>query len=106
MEEMFIKFRKSSGNPKKDQDRLKVKGKYVSLRDRPEAALIINFKTPEEEMSKISAFFSDATELEPVYMDLDDTGDVGYYFRGMTTPKEENGIYTLTVTLQLRRGTD
>lgn len=104
MEELIIKFRKSSGNVKKGEDKLEVKGDYVSLQDRQESALIINFKAPEEEIMKISQFFSGPTDLEPVYMDLDDTGEVEYYFRGTTTPKEEGDNYTYSVTLQLRRG--
>jgi hypothetical protein len=106
MEEMFIKFRKSSGNKKKDDNEINVNGKYVSLRDRPESALIINFKAPEEEIMKIHDFFDGSTELEPVFMDLDNTGDVGYYYRGMTSPEEEDDKHRLSITLQLRRGTD
>jgi hypothetical protein len=53
---------------------------------------------------KISQFFSGPTDLEPIYMDLDDTGEVEYYFRGTTTPQEEGDIYKYSVTLQLRRG--
>jgi hypothetical protein len=105
MEELIIKFRKSSGNVKKGEDKLEVKGDYVSLQDRQESALVINFKAPEEEIMRISQFFSDPTDLEPIYMDLDDTGEVEYYFRGTTTPQEEGNIFTYRLTLQLRRGT-
>jgi hypothetical protein len=104
MEELIIKFRKSSGNVKTGEDKLEVKGDYVSLQDRQESAMIVKFKAPEEEIMKISQFFSGPTDLEPIYMDLDDTGEVEYYFRGTTTPQEEGDIYTYSVTLQLRRG--
>lgn len=104
MEKLIVKFRKSSGNVKKGEDKLEVKGNYVSLQDRQESALVINFKAPEEEIMKISQFFSGPTNLEPIYMDLDDTGEVEYYFRGTTTPQEEGDIYKYSVTLQLRRG--
>ncbi|MEN6329970.1 MAG: hypothetical protein ABFC91_06735 [Methanobacteriaceae archaeon] len=103
MEELIIKFRKSSGNVKTGEDKLEVKGDYVSLQNRREAALRINFKAPEEEIMKISQFFSGPTDLEPIYMDLDNTGEVEYYFRGTTTPQEEGDIYAYSVTLQLRR---
>jgi hypothetical protein len=104
MEELIIKFRKSSGNVKKGEDKLEVKGDYVSLQDRQEAALIINFQAPEDEIMRISQFFSGPTELEPIYMDLDDTGEVEYYFRGTSTPQEEGDIFEYSLTLQLRRG--
>jgi hypothetical protein len=104
MEELIIKFRKSSGNVKTGEDKLEVKGDYVSLQDRQESALVINFKAPEEEIMKISQFFSGPTDLEPIFMDLDDTGEVEYYFRGTTSPQKEGDIYMYSVTLQLRRG--
>jgi len=104
MAELIIKFRKSSGNVKKGEDKLEVKGDYVSLQDRQEAALIINFQAPEDEIMRISQFFSGPTELEPIYMDLDDTGEVEYYFRGTGTPQEEGDIFKYSLTLQLRRG--
>ena len=104
MEELIIKFRKSSGNVKKEEDKLEVKGDYVSLQDRQEAALIINFQAPEDEIMRISQFFSGPTELEPIYMDLDDTGEVEYYFRGTSTPQEEGDVFKYSLTLQLRRG--
>lgn len=103
MEELIIKFRKSSGNVKKGENKLDVKGDYVSLQDQKEAAMVINFKAPEEEIMRISQFFSGPTDLEPIYMDLDNTGEVEYYFRGTTTPQEEGDIYKYSVTLQLRR---
>ena len=103
MEEMIIKFRKSSGNVKKGEDKLEVTGNYVSLQDRQESAMVINFRAPEEEIIRISQFFSGPTDLEPIFMDLDDTGEVEYYFRGTTTPQEEGDIYKYSVTLQLRR---
>ncbi len=105
MEKLIIKFRKSSGNVKKGEDKLEVTGDYVSLQNRHESALVINFKAPEEEIMRISQFFSGPTDLEPVYMDLDDTGEVEYYFRGTTTPQEEGDIYKYSVTLQLRKNT-
>jgi hypothetical protein len=104
MAELIIKFRKSSGNVKKGEDKLEVKGDYVSLQDRQESALIINFQAPEDEIMRISQFFSGPTELEPIYMDLDDTGEVEYYFRGTSTPQEEGDIFKYSLTLQLRRG--
>lgn len=100
---MIVKFRKSSGNQKKGEDKLEVKEKYISLQDRQEAALVINFKAPEEEIMKISEFFTGPTDLEPIYMDLDNSGEVGYYFRGTTTPQEDGDIYKFIVTLQLKR---
>ena len=103
MEELIIKFRKSSGNVKKGENKLEVKGDYVSLQDQKEAAMVINFKAPEEEIMRISQFFSGPTDLEPIYMDLDNTGEVEYYFRGTTTPQEEGDIYKYSVPLQLRR---
>ena len=89
MEKLIVKFRKSSGNVKKGEDKLEVKGNYVSLQDRQESALVINFKAPEEEIMKISQFFSGPTDLEPIYMDLSDTGEVEYYLEALPRPKRK-----------------
>ena len=65
--------------------------------------MVINLRDTEEEIMRISKFLSGPTDLEPIFMDLDDTGEVEYYFRGTTTPQEEGEIYKYSVTLQLRR---
>ncbi|HMK53625.1 MAG TPA: hypothetical protein VK444_02490 [Methanobacteriaceae archaeon] len=100
---MIVKFRKSSGNKKKGEDLLEVKEEHISLQDRQEAALVINFKASEEKIKEISEFFTGPTDLEPIYMDLDDTGEVEYYFRGTTSPHEDGDIFKFSVTLQLKR---
>jgi hypothetical protein len=107
MVESTIIFRRASGSKKKDKEVLQVDTKYVTMQNRRENALIISFKAPETESEDIYQFFDKFEELEPVMMDIEGTGDVEHYFRGISpiTSTEDVGlpINQFSVTLQLRR---
>lgn len=107
MAESIITFRRASGSKKKDKEVLQVDTKYVTMQNRRGDALIISFKGPEEESKDIYEFFDGFNELEPVLMDIEGTGDVEHYFRGMSpvTSTEDVGlpVNQFSVTLQLRR---
>jgi hypothetical protein len=86
---------------------LELSDENVRMQNRREGAQIINFNAPEEKAMEIHQFFDDLDELEPVSMDIDNTGAVEHYFRGISPVKdgEDEGlpIKTFSVTLQLRR---
>ena len=49
-----------------------------------ENALIISFKSSENEIEEIYQFFDNFDELEPIFVDIANAGDVEYYFRGIS----------------------
>ncbi len=107
MTESIINFRRVSGSKKKDKELLQVNTENISMQTRRENALIISFKTPEKESKNIYDFFDSFDELEPILMEIEGTGDVEHYFRGISPIKsmEEEGesFEEFSVTLQLRR---
>lgn len=107
MVESMIIFRRISGSKKKDKKILEVDTKFVTMQSRRENALIINFKAPETECRNIYQFFDGFDELEPVMMDIEGTGDVEHYFRGISPIKSEEDVgfpvKQFSVTLQLKR---
>jgi hypothetical protein len=97
-------FRRESGSKKKDKMILEVDEDRISLQNRREDALIITFNAGEDEIKNIYQFFNDLDELEPIFVNIADAGDVGYYYRGISTVEQENdGAGKFSVTLQLRR---
>lgn len=107
MAKSLITFRRASGSKKKDKEVLEVETKYVTMQNRRENALIIKFKAPENECRNIYQFFDGFDELEPVMMDIEGTGDVEHYFRGISDIKstEDVGLplKQFSITLQLKR---
>ncbi|MDI6645161.1 MAG: hypothetical protein QME14_08905 [Methanobacteriaceae archaeon] len=99
-----IVFRKTSGK----DDSLIVDEKYVKFQTARAGANSINFTAPIDVIENINKFFSDFTDLEPLTMNIENSGDIEYYFRGLTDirkEKDENGeeILSLTVTIQERQ---
>lgn len=107
MAESSIKFRRNSGSRLKDKESLEVSEENVSMQNRRENALIISFKAPETESMGIYEFFDNFDELEPVFVNIADAGDVEYAFRGLSPVNEVNeegqSLKQFSVTLQLRR---
>ncbi|MCE5214764.1 MAG: hypothetical protein LLF83_08615 [Methanobacterium sp.] len=104
MSESKMLFRRESGSKKKDNILLEVDEDRISLQNRRENALIITFKAVEDEIKDIYQFFNDFDELEPIFVNIADAGDVGYYYRGISSVEQENeGKQKFSVTLQLRR---
>lgn len=101
-----IVFHRVSGSKKKDKF-LDVDDKYISLQKRREGAMVVNFKGPEEKIMEIYHFFDNLEDTETVPVDIDDTGSVEYYFRGISSiddDKDEGmAIKKFGVTLQLRK---
>lgn len=105
MSESIIKFSRSSGNKKKDSEQLQVEEKYIKLQSKHEKAIIFIFTAPEDELNNFYKFFDSLDDLEPVLVDIADTGDVEHYFRGISPIKEvpESSLKQFTATLQLKR---
>ena len=107
MVESTIKFRRSSGSKMKDKEFLEVSEENVGMQNRRENALIISFKAPENDAANIYEFFDEFNELEPIFVDIANAGDVEYYFRGVSPVNEltenEQKLQNFSVTLQLRR---
>jgi hypothetical protein len=107
MAESIIKFRRSSGSKMKDKEFLEVSENNISIQNSRENALIISFKSSENEVEEIYQFFDNFDELEPIFVDIANAGDVEYYYRGISPlTKSTEGIQPLqnfSVTLQLRR---
>jgi hypothetical protein len=107
MSESSIKFRRSSGSKIKDKEFLEVNEDLMSMQNRHENALIISFKASDNEATSIYQFFDNFDELEPIFVDIANAGDVEYYFRGISPLNEINegtkSLQNFSVTLQLRR---
>lgn len=104
MSESKMIFRRESGSKKKDKMILKVDEDRISLQNRRENALIITFKAGQDEIKNIYQFFNEFDELEPIFVNIANAGDVGYYYRGISTVEQENeGIEKFSVTLQQKR---
>lgn len=101
-----IVFHRVSGSKKKDKT-LDVDDKYISLQNRRDGAMIVNFRGLEEKIMEIYHFFNDLEDIETVPVDIDSTGPVEYYFRGISPIHDDTdeglAIKKFSVTLQLRR---
>ncbi|NYB51000.1 MAG: hypothetical protein HVN35_00300 [Methanobacteriaceae archaeon] len=101
-----IVFHRVSGSKKKDIS-LDVDDKYISLQNKREGALIVNFKGPEEKIMEIYHFFEGLDDMETIPMDIDHTGAVEHYFRGISPISDDTDegmpVKKFSATLQLRR---
>lgn len=101
-----IVFHRVTGSKKKDIS-LDVNDKYVSLHNRREGAMVVNFKGPEDKIMEIYHFFDSLEDMETVPVDIDSTGAVEHYFRGISPINDDTDegfpIKKFSVTLQLRR---
>ena len=94
-----VAFKRDSG------DELEVNQKYVSLKARENGIMTVNFRSPEEEIMKVKNFFEGLNTLEPIKLNIGDTGNIECYFQGISPlfEKKDNGIFKyffLSVTLQ------
>ena len=104
MVEAVMKFRRSSGSKMKDKEFLEVNENKISMQNSRENALIISFKSSKKEATDIYQFFDNFDELESVFVDIANAGDVEYYFRCISPITElTEGNQSFSVTLQLRR---
>ena len=101
-----IVFHRVSGSKKKDIS-IEVDDKYISLQNRQQGALIVKFNGPEEKIMEIYHFFDNLDNTETVPVDIDNTGAVEYYFRGISHLEDDLDqgfpIKKFNVTLQLRK---
>lgn len=101
-----IVFHRVSGSKKKDKT-IEVDDKYISLQNRREGALVVKFSGSEDKLMEIHDFFDTLDDMETVPVDIDNTGPVEYYFRGISPVSDDVDeglpIKKFSVTLQLRR---
>ncbi|QUH22761.1 hypothetical protein HYG87_02715 [Methanobacterium alkalithermotolerans] len=100
-----VVFTKSSGNSKKGENQLKVIQDIVKLKIRQTGTITVEFNGKKEEISKIKDFFENITDMEPITMNIADSGDIKSYFKGVSPFKEEispegETYYTFGVTIQ------
>jgi hypothetical protein len=94
-----IAFKRDSG------EELNINQKYVSLKTRENGIMTVNFRSPEDEMSKIKDFFEGLMSSEPISFDIGETGDIECYFKGVSPLLEKkdsvgSNYFFLSVTLQ------
>ncbi|HOI40401.1 MAG TPA: hypothetical protein PL168_06695 [Methanobacterium sp.] len=101
-----IVFHRVSGSRRKDKS-LDVDDKFISLQNRRDRAMVVKFKGPEEKIMEIYHFFDGLDDMETVPIDIDNTGPVEHYFRGISPIKDDTDdglpVKNFSVTLQLRR---
>lgn len=102
MGESTVLFRRSGGNKRIGEDKFEVKDEYVRLQDKGQGLLVINFRAPKKNLEDIYEFFDNIDDMEPLYMNIDNTGEIEHYFRGVSPIKEEEEgeLYKFGVTVQ------
>jgi hypothetical protein len=107
MGESTIIFKRETKIKEKGENVTEIDEKYVTLRKSNEEAITFNFKAPKGDLIQLHQFFESLDDMEPVDIDITNTGDVVHYFRGMSPLKEEadqgTPVDTFSATLQLRR---
>jgi hypothetical protein len=103
--EEYIVFQKTSGIKKPSDGILEVKQDYITLTLRSGGLVTLNFKSYEEEILRIQEFFESMNDMEPLTMNISDSGDINYYFKGIGPLKEESDdvgtiLFTFGVNLQ------
>lgn len=98
-----ILFQKSSGSKRIGEDKFEVKQEYVTLISKPGGVLVMNIKAPEAESMSIHGFFEGLTDMEPITMNIANTGDIKCYFKGISPvmmDEEGESIQKFSVTFQ------
>jgi len=98
-----VLFQKSSGSERIGEDKFEVKQEYVTLISKPGGILVINIKAPKVESIGIHGFFEGLTDMEPITMNIANTGDIKCYFKGISPvvmDEEEESVQKFSVTFQ------
>lgn len=85
--------------------KLEVNQDIIRMKERQKGTLSIKFKSPDKnEIEKIIGFFESLADMEPITMNIADTGERKAYFRGTglldTTKEDDKTIYTYEATIQ------
>lgn len=103
MEESDVVFLKSGGQKRFGEDKAKINENYVKFVNRTGGVVQINIKAPREELIDTYEFFSSVNDMEPLGLDISNSGDRwNHYFRGISPLTEEGNEYKFQVTLQVR----
>lgn len=90
---------------KTDSRHLEVDDDIVTIKEKQKGTLSIRFRSPDKsKIEEIMEFFESLTDMEPLTMNIADTGEIKAYFRGtgpLDTIKEDDKIiYTFEATIQ------
>jgi len=93
-----VVFKTNSRNLEVDDD-------IVSMKEKQKGTLSIKFRTPDKnKIEEIMEFFESLTDMEPLTMNIADTGEIKTYFRGTgpldTIKEDDKTIYTFKATIQ------
>ncbi|MBC7118657.1 hypothetical protein [Methanothermobacter tenebrarum] len=85
--------------------KLEVNQDIVRMKEKQKGTLSIKFKSPDKsEIEEIIKFFESLTDMEPLTMNIADTGEIKAYFRGtgsLDTIKEgERTLHAYEATIQ------
>jgi hypothetical protein len=100
-----VVFVKESGNRNRGENVFEINQTRVRMKEKQKGTLSITFESPDKgDIDAAMAFFESMTDMEPLTMDIADTGEIRAYFKG-TAPfsqMEEEGmtVYTYGVTIQ------
>lgn len=93
-----IKFTKDTGEV------LEINQEYVGIKSREDNIMSVNFRVPAQDAQVIKHYFSLFGMIEPLKMDICDTGDRPVFFRGISPilEKNENGKEYSFIALTLQ----
>ncbi|MDI9624803.1 MAG: hypothetical protein QFX38_07960 [Methanothermobacter sp.] len=85
--------------------KLEVNQDIVKIKEKQRGTLSIKFKSPDKsEIEEIIEFFESLTDMEPLTMNIADTGEIKAYFRGTgsldTIKEDDKTFYTYEATIQ------
>ncbi|MDI6842024.1 MAG: hypothetical protein QMC92_04385 [Methanothermobacter wolfeii] len=98
-----VVFVKETG--KRGEQTFEINQNRVRMKEKQKGTYSITFESPDkEDIEGAMAFFESMTDIEPLTMNIADTGEIKAYFKG-TAPfsqKKEEGmtVYTYGVTIQ------
>lgn len=100
-----VYFTKSSGKAKTIKNELEVSQDLVKLKIKQKGTITVEFKGEKESIAEIEDYFEGMTDMEPVTMNIADSGDIKAYFKGTSPLKEETSpqgetYYIYGVTIQ------
>ena len=103
--ESGVMFHRTHGNRRTGKKEFEISDEYVKLQGKSQGIVVINFRASKEDLVTIYEFFDDVDDMEPVTMNIANTGDIEHYFKGISpiSQEDESGTYKFSVTMQTLR---
>lgn len=103
--ESNVVFRRTRRDRRTGKNEFEISDEHVRLQGKSQGIIIINFRaTQKNDLMGIYEFFDNVEDMEPVTMNIADTGEIEHYFKGISPLiEEEDGIYKFSVTMQTLR---